>query len=209
MTARRPFLIGVTGGIGSGKTLVTDTFAELGIEIVDADIVARDVVAPGSPGLEAIKAHFGDSVITESGELNRAALRECVFTNEEQKQWLNACLHPLIRKAMAAAIEQIRSPYGVLAVPLLIENGMQKMVDRIAVVDCPESQQLARALRRDGSSETVIKGIMAAQVSREKRLAEADDIIDNSHDIETTKAQIVQLHQTYLKLAKTHNADPL
>ena len=146
MNDKRPFLVGVTGGIGSGKTLVTDTFANSGIEVVDADIVARDVVAPGSPGLAAITAHFGDTILTAKGELNRAALRELVFTNEERKQWLNQCLHPRIREAMAEAISNIRSEYGVLAVPLLIENGMQKMVDRIAVVDCPESVQLERAL---------------------------------------------------------------
>lgn len=201
MANTRPFLVGVTGGIGSGKTLVTDTFASLGIEVVDADIVARDVVAPGTEGLAAIREHFGEQVIANNGELNRAALRELVFTNEEQKQWLNALLHPLIRTAMATAINAIRSPYGVLAVPLLIENGMQKMVDRIAVVDCPETMQLERALLRDGSSETVIKGIMAAQVSRKQRLDEADDVIDNSQDKAYTIVQIEQLHQQYLALA--------
>lgn len=201
MANTRPFLVGVTGGIGSGKTLVTDTFASLGIEVVDADIVARDVVAPGTEGLAAVREHFGEQVIASNGELNRAALRELVFTNEEQKQWLNALLHPLIRTAMATAINAIRSPYGVLAVPLLIENGMQKMVDRIAVVDCPETLQLERALLRDGSSETVIKGIMAAQVSRQQRLDEADDVIDNSQDKAFTTAQVNQLHQQYLALA--------
>ncbi|MAD10069.1 MAG: dephospho-CoA kinase [Alteromonas sp.] len=203
MNDKRPFLVGVTGGIGSGKTLVTDTFANSGIEVVDADIVARDVVAPGSPGLAAITAHFGDTILTAKGELNRAALRELVFTNEERKQWLNQCLHPRIREAMAEAISNIRSEYGVLAVPLLIENDMQKMVDRIAVVDCPESVQLERALSRDGSSEAAIKGIMAAQVSRETRLAEADDVIDNSRDREYTIAQVKQLHEQYLGIART------
>ena len=202
MSDKRPFLVGVTGGIGSGKTLVTDTFANSGIEVVDADIVARDVVAPGSPGLAAITAHFGDAILTSQGELNRAALRELVFTNQEQKQWLNQCLHPRIREAMAEAISYIRSEYGVLAVPLLIENGMQKMVDRIAVVDCPESVQLARALLRDGSSEAAIKGIMAAQGSRENRLAEADDVIDNSRDKQYTMAQVKQLHEQYLGMAR-------
>ncbi|MDY6926800.1 MAG: dephospho-CoA kinase [Pseudomonadota bacterium] len=202
MSDKRPFLVGVTGGIGSGKTLVTDTFANSGIEVVDADIVARDVVAPGSPGLAAITAHFGDAILTSQGDLNRAALRELVFTNEEQKQWLNACLHPRIREAMADAISNIRSEYGVLAVPLLIENGMQEMVDRIAVVDCPESVQLQRALTRDGSSEAAIKGIMAAQVSRENRLAEADDVIDNSQDKQYTIAQVKQLHEQYLDMVR-------
>lgn len=203
MSDNRCYLVGITGGIGSGKTLVTDTFASLGVEIVDADIVAREVVAPGSEGLSAIAAHFGNSIITPQGELNRAALRELVFTNEAQKQWLNQCLHPRIRQAMAEAVSNIQSEYGVLAVPLLIENGMQKMVDRIAVVDCPESVQLTRALSRDGSSEAAIKGIMAAQVSRETRLAEADDVIDNSKDKASTISQVKQLHQQYLQMART------
>lgn len=203
MSDNRCYLVGITGGIGSGKTLVTDTFASLGVEIVDADIVAREVVAPGSEGLSAIAAHFGNSIITPQGELNRAALRELVFTNEAQKKWLNQCLHPRIRQAMAEAVSNIQSEYGVLAVPLLIENGMQKMVDRIAVVDCPESVQLTRALSRDGSSEAAIKGIMAAQVSRETRLAEADDVIDNSKDKASTISQVKQLHQQYLQMART------
>ena len=207
MQQQRPFLVGLTGGIGSGKTLVSDTFASLGIDIVDADVVARDVVAPGSEGLQAITAHFGEAILTSERELNRAALRELVFTNDAEKQWLNDCLHPRIRQAMTTAIMKISSPYGVLAVPLLIENSMESLVNRIAVVDCPESMQLQRALQRDGSSESVIKGIMAAQVSREQRLAAADDIIDNSQNKGTTVAQVKQLHQAYLAMAKNYTPD--
>ena len=146
----RPFLVGLTGGIGSGKTLVSDTFAQLGVDIVDADIIARDVVAPGSEGLGALVEHFGSDIVTASGELNRAALRELVFSNEEEKAWLNTCLHPRIRQAMQQAAANVNSSYGILAVPLLIENDLTGMVDRVAVVDCPEDMQLARAMQRDG-----------------------------------------------------------
>jgi len=200
-----PLLVGLTGGIGSGKTLVSDTFAKLGADIVDADLVAREVVAPGSDGLAAISEHFGPGVIDKGGELNRSALRELVFTDEQEKQWLNALLHPMIRAAMQTAINEISTPYGIVAVPLLIENSMQNMVDRIAVVDCPKALQLERALLRDGSSEKAIKGIMAAQVSREQRLAEADDVIDNSLAKASTISQVEQLHQKYLTLSARRN----
>ena len=199
---QRPFLVVLTGGIGSGKTLVSDTFADLGIEIVDADIIARDVVAPGSEGLAALVAHFGAGIIADNGELNRAALRERVFRDEQEKQWLNACLHPRIRQAMQQAAANVSSPYGILAVPLLIENNLIAMVDRVAVVDCPEAMQLSRAMQRDGSSEAIIKNIMASQATREQRLAVADDVIDNSNSPESTRQQIQTLHLRYLKLAQ-------
>jgi len=200
----RPFLVGLTGGIGSGKTLVSDTFAQLGVDIVDADIIARDVVAPGSEGLGALVEHFGSDIVTASGELNRAALRELVFSNEEEKAWLNTCLHPRIRQAMQQAAANVNSSYGILAVPLLIENDLTGMVDRVAVVDCPEDMQLSRAMQRDGSSETIIKNIIASQASREQRLAVADDVIDNSLTPEHTREQVKALHATYQALASTY-----
>lgn len=201
MAHHRPLIIGLTGGIGSGKTLVSDTFARLGIDIIDADLIARDVVAPGSTGLAAITEHFSTAILNEDGTLNRAALREKVFTDDSEKQWLNACLHPLIRAEMQNAISQVKSPYGILAVPLLIENHMENMVDKIVVVDCPESLQLARALSRDGSSEAVIKNIIRSQVSRENRLAAADYVIDNSQSIEFTTSQVEHLHHQLMKKA--------
>lgn len=194
MARTRSLIIGLTGGIGSGKTLVSDTFAKLGIDVIDADLIAREVVAPGSTGLAAITEHFSPAILNEDGTLNRAALREKVFTDESEKRWLNACLHPLIRAEMQHAIANVRSPYGILAVPLLIENHMENMVDEIVVVDCPESLQLTRALSRDGSSEAVIKNIINSQVSRENRLAAADHIIDNSQSIECTTNQVELLH---------------
>lgn len=195
MAQKRPLIIGLTGGIGSGKTLVSDTFAELGIDVIDADIIARDVVAPGSTGLSAITEHFSPAILNEDGTLNRAVLREKIFTDESEKQWLNACLHPLIRAEMQSAIAEVSSPYGILAVPLLIENHMESMVDNIVVVDCPESLQLTRALSRDGSSRKVIEGIIRSQVSRENRLAAADYVIDNSQSVELTIKQVEALHQ--------------
>lgn len=198
ITPKRPFLVGLTGGIGSGKTLVSDAFASQGIDIVDADIIARDVVAPGSEGLAALTAHFGTGIINEKGELNRAALRERVFSNEQEKTWLNACLHPRIRQAMQQAASEVTSPYGILAVPLLIENNLVGMVDRVAVVDCPEDMQLARAMKRDGSSEAIIRNIIDSQASREQRLAVADDVIDNSGTEAHTLQQIETLHAAYL-----------
>lgn len=201
----RPFLVGLTGGIGSGKTLVSDTFAQLGVDIVDADIIARDVVAPGSEGLGALVEHFGSDIVTASGELNRAALRELVFSNEEEKAWLNTFLHPRIRHAMQQAAANVNSSYGILAVPLLIENDLTGMVDRVAVVDCPEDMQLARAMQRDGSSETIIRNIIASQATREQRLAVADDVIDNSLTPEHTCEQVKALHATYQALASQSN----
>ncbi|MDC8830174.1 dephospho-CoA kinase [Alteromonas gilva] len=199
--ADKALIVGLTGGIGSGKTLVSDTFASFGVPIIDADVIARQVVAPGSTGLAAIAAHFGPDVLTAEGQLDRSALRQRVFTNDSEKQWLNSCLHPLIRTAMQAQINAVTAPYAILAVPLLLENNLQHMVDRIAVVDCSESLQLSRALRRDGSSETVIKGIMASQVSRNERRDAADDIIDNSGDIAFTRQQVEACHQRYIALA--------
>ena len=201
----RPFLVGLTGGIGSGKTLVSDTFARLGVDIVDADIIARDVVAPGSEGLSALVEHFGSGIVNASGELNRAALRERVFSNEEEKAWLNACLHPRIRHAMQQAAANVKSSYGILAVPLLIENDLTGMVDRVTVVDCPEDMQVARAMQRDGSSETIIRSIIASQATREQRLAVADDVIDNSLTPEHTREQVKALHATYQAIASQSN----
>ncbi|NVK54785.1 MAG: dephospho-CoA kinase [Alteromonadaceae bacterium] len=199
--AGKTFVVGLTGGIGSGKTLVSDTFASLGVPVIDADIIARDVVAPGSAGLAAISAHFGENILTADGQLDRTALRERVFTNDDEKQWLNSCLHPLIRSAMQDAIDAASAPYVILAVPLLLENNLQYMVDRIAVVDCPESVQMSRALKRDGSSESVIKSIMAAQYGRENRLKAADDVIDNSGDIAHTRQQVETNHERYTALS--------
>lgn len=193
-------VIGLTGGIGSGKTAATDAFANLGIDIIDADQVARDVVAKGSEGLNQIVAHFGTEILLESGELDRAALRERVFQNNSEKQWLNSLLHPMIRQRMLALIDASKSVYCVLSVPLLIENNMTSLCERVVVVDCSEATQQARAMARDGSSKQIIANIMASQASREERLAAADDVLNNSGTLAQLNAQVSALHLHYLKL---------
>ena len=195
------YIVGLTGGIGSGKSAAADMFKELGINVIDADQVARDVVAPSSPALTEIHQRFGDTVLLETGELNRAFLREKVFSNAEDKQWLNQLLHPLIRIRLIEQCNEARSSYCILMVPLLIENNMQSMVNRIAVVDVSESQQLARASVRDDTSVQQIQAIMAAQASRKQRLQHADDVIDNRGDLQHLRHQVVELHQQYCQYA--------
>lgn len=198
---RQTFVVGLTGGIGSGKSAATSMFERHGIDIVDADEVARDVVAVGSEGLNQIQAHFGSDILLEDGSLNRAALREKVFANNEEKNWLNELLHPLIRKRMQNLLAESTSEYTILSVPLLVENKLTEMCDHIVVVDCPESLQLERALKRDGSTEATIKSIMASQASRKERTSAADDILDNSTSLDALSSQISSLHEKLLALS--------
>ncbi|WP_414828232.1 dephospho-CoA kinase [Alteromonas sp. H39] len=195
-------VVGLTGGIGSGKSAVTTLFASHGIDIIDADVVARDVVKPGSVGLKEIVSKFGDTILLDDGTLNRAQLREVVFHDADNKTWLNALLHPLIREAMQSGIQNSTSEYCILAVPLLIENKLTTMVNRVLVVDCTEQQQLERAMLRDGSSEQTIRNIMASQASREERLQAADDVIDNTGSKDTLVDQVNACHMRYLRLAE-------
>ena len=197
-----PYVAGLTGGIGSGKSAVSDLFAQLGITIVDADVVARQVVEPGTPALAKIAGHFGRDILQEDGTLDRAALRKQVFADETAKQWLNALLHPAIREEMGKQLEAATSPYVIFSVPLLIENGLDAMADTVIVVDCEEDTQLTRALKRDGSDENTIRGIMASQASRHDLLAKASHIIDNNGALELLPAQVEQLHQILLKAAE-------
>ncbi len=193
-------LVGLTGGIASGKTLVTDYFKTFGALIIDADVLAREVVVPGSAGLNALSAHFGPTILTGEGTLDRAALRHIVFADPAELDFLDRTLHPLIRQLsderIAAASEEGHA-YVIYAVPLLLETKQQKRFDRIVVIDVPESVQLQRLLARDDSTETEAKAILAAQTDREHRLAIADDIIDNSGSKEETRAQVSELHRQY------------
>lgn len=193
-------LIGLTGGIGSGKTTVANLFAERGIELIDADIIARDVVAPNTPALNAITARFGDEIL-DNGQLNRAALRQKVFENSEDLKWLNELIHPLVRQTMVAQGQKAKSPYALLVIPLLVENQLQSLVERVLVVDIDESQQVKRTASRDNNDETLVKKIMANQASRQQRLDAADDIIDNSANLNQLNQQVERLHQHYLTLA--------
>lgn len=198
---KQQFIIGVTGGIGCGKSTAVDLFTQKGIDSVDADIVARMVVEPGSEGLAKLIIAFGSEILSEDGSLNRQELRQLVFTDEKKKQSLNDILHPLIRAKMFELLSETKSQYCLLVAPLLFENKLDVYVTRTLVIDIPEDQQLKRTLARDGSDETIIRNIMKAQISREQRRRLADDVIDNGKDVEYLSHQIDQLHKKYLNLS--------
>ncbi|MFQ2301630.1 dephospho-CoA kinase [Aeromonas dhakensis] len=196
------YVVAITGGIGSGKTTVANQFAELGIEVVDADIIAREVVEPGTPALAAIATHFGADVIAPDGRLDRRQLRERVFTDPQAKDWLNALLHPLIRSEMQRQCAAARSPYCLLVVPLLVENRLTALANRVLVIDVDEATQIERTCRRDGVTREQAQAILAAQASRTERLAAADDVLDNQNGTpEAIKSRIFALHETYLAFA--------
>ncbi|AUL96615.1 dephospho-CoA kinase [Vibrio vulnificus] len=196
-------VIGLTGGIASGKTTVANLFQQhFAIDIVDADIVARQVVAPGSAGLTAIVDHFGVDILTHEGELDRGQLRQRIFAHSEEKQWLNALLHPMIRRKMIEDLAQVSSPYALLVVPLLVENQLQTLCDRVLVVDVEEKTQLQRTMDRDGVDEQQVRAILKAQASRHERLALADDVIKNESKDQNLLQQITDLHQKYLAMSK-------
>ncbi|MFM5228431.1 dephospho-CoA kinase [Aeromonas media] len=196
------YVVAITGGIGSGKTTVANQFAALGIEVVDADLIARDVVAPGTPTLAAITSHFGPEILTEQGLLDRRALRERIFSDPAAKSWLNALLHPIIRSEMLRQCAAVSSPYCLLVVPLLVENRLTELADRVLVIDVDEATQIERTCRRDGVSREQAQAILASQASRTERLAMADDVLDNqSGTTETIRVRILALHETYLAFA--------
>ena len=192
--------VGLTGGIASGKTTVAELFAELGIAIVDTDVIAREVVEPGQPALEEIRGVFGDAVIDASGHLDRAAMRSIVFADPGQRRQLEQILHPKIREEARRQSMAASSPYHMVAVPLLAESPMKDEMDRILVVDCDEETQLKRLLERDAESESQARKIIAAQASRNERLAIADDVISNDGSLESTREQVRRLHELYLSL---------
>lgn len=199
------YIVGLTGGIGSGKTTASDEFQRLGIDVVDADVIAREVVAPNSEGLNAITQRFGQSILLDDGNLNRAKLREIIFTNEKEKLWLNTLLHPLIRKNILAQIEQSTSPYCVLSAPLLFENNLQSLVNRSLVIDIDEASQIKRTADRDNVTEAQVKSIIQSQIARDKRLALAQDVVKNSNiSVEELIKEIHTLHKAYLQQAKEH-----
>ncbi|MCW8334542.1 dephospho-CoA kinase [Vibrio paucivorans] len=203
-----PFVIGLTGGIASGKTTVANLFHHhFGIDIVDADIVAREVVEPGTKGLAAIAEHFGNDILLSSGELNRSALRERIFSNPEEKSWLNQLLHPMIRQQMTEQLEKTRSDYALLVVPLLVENNLQTMANRVLVVDVDENTQISRTMERDKVSEQQARSILASQSSREQRLSIADDVVKNNTGNEKLLPQITELHQKYLAICRENRSE--
>ena len=190
--------VGITGGIGSGKSAVTDRLASLGITIVDADVVARVVVEPGQPALQAIAEHFGSEVIQSDGSLDRTALRKIVFEHPDERAWLESVTHPAIREEIQRQLRTADSPYVVLSSPLLLEASQQTFVDVVVVVDVPESIQLERTMSRDGNSAELVEQIMAAQLSRTERLQAADIIIDNGGNLDALNLQVDALHEQLL-----------
>lgn len=198
------FTVGVTGGIGSGKSALTDRLEAFGITVVDADQVARVVVEPGTSALTAIAEHFGSQILLPDGNLDRAALRQRVFADEAERLWLEALLHPLIRRELRARLEAAVSPYVVLSSPLLLETNQNELVDLVVVVDVPEALQLERAMARDGNSEAQIRRIMQAQMQRDQRLSKADFVIDNSATLAELEARAATLHRDIL--ARIDNA---
>lgn len=191
-------VIGITGGIGSGKTAVTERLHQLGITVVDADVAARVIMEPGGPALAAVAEHFGNDVLLADGRLDRAALRKIVFADPAERQWLETLTHPLIGEEIRHQLSAANSPYVVLASPLLLESSQRSFCDRVIVVDVPEALQVERTMARDDNDEEQVRRIIAAQMPREKRLAAADEVIDNSGSLEQLLRQVDALHQKLL-----------
>ena len=196
------YVVGLTGGIGSGKTTIANLFHDLGVQSVDADLVAREVVMPGEPALASIVQHFGADVLQHDGQLDRAALRARIFANKAEKQWLNQLLHPLIRQRMLQQLAACTSDYALLIAPLLLENNLQIYADRVLVVDVPEELQLSRTMQRDQVPAEQVQNILNSQISRPERLRLADDVVLNTVPIFALQSQIQQLHSRYQQFAK-------
>lgn len=203
----RTLVIGLTGGIGSGKSTVAEGFAALGVPVIDADLIAREVVEPGQPGLAAVVRAFGAGILGAGGRLDRKRLRERVFAEPAERRRLEALLHPLIRAEMRRRIAACTAPYCLLVVPLLLEGGQSDLVQRILVVDVPEALQVERVLQRDGDTPERVRAILSAQMPRDERLARADDIIANDRELTDLYAEIRRLHRYYLELA-ANRRDP-
>jgi len=191
-------IVGLTGGIGSGKTAVSDCFEELGIVIVDADLASRVVVEKGKPCLEQISERFGQDILNEAGELDRAKLREIIFNSDEEKDWLESLLHPAIARQIQDELKVSTSPYSVLVSPLLFETGQNDFCDKVLVVDVPVETQVERTLKRDGVSEEQVQSIIKAQISRQKRLQLADEIIVNDSTLGALQLAVKKLHQQFI-----------
>lgn len=194
---RRPAVVALTGGIASGKTAVSDRFAALGVPVVDTDRIAREVVAPGTPGLEAVVAEFGSGILDSRGRLDRAGLRRRIFSDPDARARLEAVVHPRIIAETRRRIDTARGPYLVLVVPLLVESGRFADADRVLVVDVPESVQVERLMARDAMDTAGARAILAAQASRARRLAAADDVVDNSGSLQALESRVRELDRDY------------
>lgn len=195
------FIVGLTGGIGSGKTAVSDRFAAMGIKVVDADVASRVVVEPGQPALKEIAAHFGDHIIGSDGGLDRAALRKIVFAQPEERTWLEQLTHPLINAYIKNELASAESAYAMLAHPLLVETKQYHICHRVLVVDVPESLQVERTMARDGNDRKQVEAIIAAQATRAQRLEVADDVLVNDKDLAHVDAEVAKYHELYTRLA--------
>jgi len=203
-SAARPLRIGLTGGIASGKSTVASFFADLGVPVIDTDVIAREVVAKGAPALDEIRTEFGDEVFDVDGMLDRKRMRNLVFSDDSKRRQLEGVLHPRIREAALNQAEAVTDPYMIIVVPLLVESPMKEFMDRVLVVDCSEEVQLSRLLARDTENDEQARRIIAAQASRNERLAIADDVVLNDAGLDQTRTRIEALHKKYLELSASH-----
>jgi dephospho-CoA kinase len=202
------FSVGLTGGIAAGKTTLSNLFAELGVPVIDTDLISRELLEHGEPGYHQVCNHFGDSIMDTNNEIDRAKLRQIVFSNADEKSWLETMLHPLIyQRSHDAILEYAKANYVLVVIPLLFETNFQALVDRILVVDCPAELQLERLVIRDHIDETLALKMLAQQLSNSARLAGGHDIVDNSENAADLGSQVEALHQLYLQLAKGQAGD--
>lgn len=206
---RPALVVGLTGGVASGKSIVSQAFAALGVPVVDTDVLARELVEPGTPALAAIRAHFGPGILDDAGHLQRRRLRERIFADPDAKAALEAILHPRIRAAVDDRLAALAAPYALVVIPLLVETGQQQRVDRVLVVDVPEAVQLQRLCTRDGVDRTLAERMVRAQVDRHTRLAAADDILPNTSSLKELQNAVRQLHLNYQRIAGVAADPPL
>lgn len=196
-----PLVIGLTGGIGSGKTVVSDLFAKLGVTIIDTDLISREVVQPQQPAWQQIVEHFGENILLADQTLDRRRLRDKIFADQSERLWLETLLHPIIRDRMRQQIQQAQSSYVITVIPLLTETAPNPLINRVLVVDAPEELQVARTMVRDQANREAINAIIAQQTPRQIRLTYADDVIENNGDLAQLQSAVEDLHQKYLQIA--------
>jgi len=204
----QPLRIGLTGGIASGKSIVADMFAELGVPVIDTDIIARDVVQPGQPALDEIRERFGETIIDAAGNLDRAALRKLIFSDDDARLDLEAILHPRIGAATRRQADAANGDYQLIVVPLLVGSPLVQFVNRVLVVDCQVDTQIRRLLERDSGTIEQAQRILAAQASREERLAIADDVVNNDHSLNHVRDQVADLDRKYRRLSQSPPESP-
>ena len=195
------YRVGLTGGIGSGKSTVSSIFSRLGVPVIDADQIARSLVEPGTDALSKLTAHFGEEILNQ-GQLDRRRLRELIFTDEAAKKWVEALLHPLVKREMLSRADQQDSAYVVLEIPLLFEAGYQNLLDRVLVIDVPPALQVDRVVSRDEVPQSQVESVIRAQISAKARLKQANDVIDNTGSLEQLREQVESLHRKYLEMAR-------